>query len=189
MKQKQKKIVMMCGLSAAAVVMLGMQVGPLVFGGSPSRKQQAATKGGGKATSKAAHAQGAKPQGKPKAGKTPQPAPGPPVEEVKIDLSGAVRKAFAYKQQDGLRSPFGLTLFELKSKDLMAPKVDVKLTGIIESGQQRLAIIEGRVYAVGDEVKKGMKVCSIEADSVAVTHGGDQVKLRLSVPDLTVGSP
>jgi hypothetical protein len=200
-KTKKQKIVLMAVLLAAAVALLATQLGPVFFGSSRApQKPAAAAKSGEKgktASAKSAlgtHSQrnvsppSSKAKQDSKGGGKSEPKEALPLDPSRIDLSAAERQVFQYKDQ-GLRNPFGRTPFERKNQREALSRMNLKLLGIVAAGPRRLAIIEGKAYAEGEDIREGIRVQAIAADSVTLVSGENQVTLRLPSPELKIGSP
>jgi len=192
--KKQKKL-MMIVLGVVAALLTALKLGPVLAGGSPvadpeKRKKLAAKK----------KAQGNKPPPKPSARRRGPPprAPGPrssgqpapaagvdwSLESVLIELSAAERQMVPYGAA-GLRSPFGPAAFEVRREDAVHRMGTLTLEGIVRTGEGPaggLAIIEGRVYAVGQEVADGVTVVTVEKGSVVLSDGETEIRLFLSGP-------
>ena len=66
-----------------------------------------------------------------------------------------------------------------------AGKVHYKLSTILIAGSNRLAVINDRVYAVGDEIG-GEKISKITLDHVVLTDGSEERLLRVPQPETQI---
>ena len=104
--------------------------------------------------------------------------------DVTIDLSGVARRTLVY---EAARNPFALSLFEQAPADDLLTKGRFRLQGVVLAGRAgpdgapvRLAIINDRVYAVGQKVAPGVRVAAVEETWVVLTNGKAEARLELS---------
>lgn len=190
---------MMIALGAGAVVLCGVQLGPILFGGSlapppPAKKKGADGEGAGATVKTAApraapRASGHAPSASKSTPRGSQAGSEPvPIEAVSIDLSAVGRRAVAYAGAK-LRNPFSAAEFETKKNETALSAMKLRLQGIVRCGRQRLAIIENRVRAEGEEVAPGVRMISVEECSVVLSDGKTETRLSLSPATLKAGRP
>jgi len=110
-----------------------------------------------------------------------------PLELIPVDLSATGRRALAY-HAEGLRNPFSPAKFEVARQSDALGRMKVNLQGIVRTAGRRLAIIEGRVYAEGEEVVEGVTLTRIDATSVLLTDGKNETRLSLNGRNPTIGT-
>jgi len=98
------------------------------------------------------------------------------------------RRAAVYGGK-GLRNPLGPAEFEMETKATTLARMKLKLQGIVCTPGRRLAIVDGRVYAVGDELMEGIKLAAVEPQYVVLSDGKTQAKFFLSSPTFRLGRP
>jgi hypothetical protein len=198
MKKKQKKVLMVV-LGVAAVILLIVQLGPLLFG-KPSpyvdpekakKKQKAARAPRRKSTARPARRKRAPSRRRSK--KTPGKADAPllgdlSLEDVSIDLSHIGRRVVVYRPSKS-RDPFAAMAFETVKKLSPLETMKFDLQGIVTAGGREAAIIGARVYGEGDVVRPGVRVEEITKSCVVLTDGTIQVRLRLAGSTLKIGRP
>jgi hypothetical protein len=175
MTKRKKKVVVMIALSVVAAVLLAVRLGPLLLGGpiaSPPPKNKNTKKKREKTSAPPPTSAAAAPgdAGEPSAGEA---------AHGRIDLSGARQRTTVYRHE-GLRDPFGPARFERTPQRSSLAALGLRLTGTVRIGAQRLAIINGKVYAEGDEVAEGVRVHPIESQAATLVSGDHH--LRLEVP-------
>jgi len=189
----------MIALGVVAVALCALQLGPILFGAGlappPKAKKKTADGEDAGATVKTAA-----PRTAPRAsGRAPTASKSTPhgsqagsepvaIEAVSIDLSAVGRRAVAYAGAK-LRNPFSAAQFETKKNENALASIKLKLQGIVRCGRQRLAIIENRVHAEGEEVAPGVRVVSVEEGWVVLSDGKTETRLSLSPATLKVGRP
>ena len=201
MKKKQKRVLMVV-LGVLALGLCGLQLGPILLGGrlddpppkkklKPGQKRVAKKgKGGGK---KKKPRVAAKKKKKPAGGapaRSRQPARARPAQPVNVgdeldlesivpDLDSTGRRTLVYASES-LRNPFASPKFESERKGTVLTKAKFELQGIIRTRGKRLAIIDGRVYAAGDELAKGVRIVEIKASSVILVEGKSRARLAMT---------
>ena len=94
-------------------------------------------------------------------------------------------------EADKRRNPFAAPKFEMGQASSALTKATFKLQGVVRAGRLRpdgtpvrLAIIDDKVYAEGQEVVKGVRVAKVNAASVVLAEGKVQLRLFLTGPSL-----
>jgi len=67
---------------------------------------------------------------------------------------------------------------EARRRKILQEAARLKLGAVLIAGDQRAAVIEGKLYHVGDEVA-GLRLAGIEADHVVLTYENETVRLTL----------
>jgi hypothetical protein len=196
-KRKQKKMLMFA-LCAAAVIAMVVQLGPFVFG-KPSPYADSA-----KAEQKKAAASQTKP--KPVRRKRPAPQarrPATPkprhvepdrkpqpvaLTDAPINLRHVERRVLAYGGT-GLRDPFAEPAVEAEQTRSPVQKLQFKLQGVIVTASRKVAIIDGRVYGEGQEIRAGVRVISISKLTVVLSDGESRTVLSLNRNDWMTEKP
>lgn len=199
MKKKQKKI-MMIVLGVAALGLCALQLGPILMGKPVAPPTKSAKKTDGEAASPAAKAAPktaaapAKKGGAPKAArtqtaakatdsKTAEPTPDQTTAPLqlaldRIDLSMIHPRKFAL-EWTGLHDPFSAASFELvKAVDGLEIS-KLKLQGVVQSDNRRIAIISNHSYREGQEVAPGVILLGVDDGGVTLATGDRQVRLSI----------
>ncbi len=205
MKKKQKRI-LMAVLGVAAVGLCAIQLGPILMG-APLVEQPKKSNGDGKAgQAKGQNKSGGKKKGgapargpkrkgpaarpAPVARNRPQPVadadPLGSLESIRVDLTATARRSVPYDAAK-IHNPFGTARFERVRASSVLTADNFTLQGIVRTGgtgpngpPKRLAIIDNRVYAVGQEVVKGVRVAAVDATSVVLAEGKARLRLHLN---------
>ena len=209
MKKKQKKVLMIA-LGVGALGLCGLQLGPILLGGrldnpppksakhKPGQPRVAGKRKGGEKTRRPA-AKSKPSRGAPAPGRAPARAnlsrprdTGSEwdLESIAIDLRATGRRTLIYSAA-ALRNPFAAPKFESVRTGTVLTRADFKLQGIVRARGTRpdgspvhLAIIDGRVYAEGEEVAKGVRIVAVNATSVVLAEG--EARARLSMTGLSM---
>ena len=195
-------------LGVVALGLCSLQLGPILLGGrlddAPPKKPKhepgqsrvaGKRKNGGKA--KRAVSKGRPPRGRKLARvRPPQPrntGSNWDLESIVINLDATSRRTLVYSAAT-LRNPFAAPTFEKERAGTSLTKANFTLDGIVRARNTRpnappihLAIIDGRVYAAGDELAKGIRVVAVDAASVVLAEGKSRARLSMagsSVEDL-----
>jgi hypothetical protein len=202
-RKKQKRVLMIV-VGVAALALCGVQLGPILLGGrlddpppkkpkhKPGQARVAGRKNGGKARRPVARNRS--PRGAPARGRAPaRVRPRRPsdtgseleLESIAINLSATGRRRLVYSAAS-LRDPFAAPKFEGAQTGTALTRTNFKLQGIVRARRAgpdgspvHLAIIDGRVYAEGEEVAKGVRIAAVDATSVVLVQG--KVRVRLSM--------
>ncbi|MFH1731278.1 MAG: hypothetical protein ABIF82_06480 [Planctomycetota bacterium] len=201
MKKKQKRVLMI-GLGVLAAILCAVQLGPIFLGGKPKKegpKKPVGPRVAKKQNDRPRVAKSGEPRTAPRAGtarKRPPPPTGTgsaqedvsawPLESIAIDLTAVGRRALTYEVVE-TRDPFGAAKFERARASSALTKATFKLQGVVCGGRSRpdgtlirLAIIDNKVYAEGQEVIKGVRVAGVDATSVVLAEGKAQLRLFLT---------
>ena len=109
------------------------------------------------------------------------------VEERQIPLSDLRVNPFEVVRQAKVEAPEDIKAqaeanaqaeAEARRQRILQAAAQLKLGAVLIAGTTRSAIIEGRLYHVGDVVE-GMRVAAIRRDHVTLAYGNEQVDLRL----------
>jgi len=195
-KKKQKKI-MMIALGVVAAALCALKLGP-ILSGAPLRSPGAKKKSGG-SKPKRSRRRPTRRSTRKKAASRQMDTEDTSLEEaqsewsletVPVDLSAASHRPVLY-EGSSLRNPFGPASFELAQQRNVLSRVTLRLQGVVRAGgkrsdgsSSRLAIIDDRVYREGDEVAPGVRLIQVDAASVLLADGKNQVRLTLSGPRL-----
>lgn len=205
MRKKQKRVLMI-GLGVLAAVLCAVQLGPVFLGSKPKKKgpqkpvgprvakrkdgRPRLAKGGG---SRPAPRTGAARKRSPSStgrGSAQEDVSAWPLKSIVIDLSAVGRRALTYEAVEA-RDPFGAAKFERVRASSALMKAVFKLQGVLLAGRSRpdgapmrLAIIDNKVYAEGQEVVKGVRVARVDATSVVLAEGKVRLRLFLTGPSL-----
>ncbi len=108
------------------------------------------------------------------------------MESIAIDLSLAGRRTLTYAASS-LRNPFATPKFEAVQTGTVLTRANFKLHGIVRARGTRpgappvhLAIIDGRVYAEGEELAKGVRIVAVDATSVVLAEGKSRARLSMA---------
>jgi len=196
----------MIGLGVMAVVLCAVQLGPIFLGGKPKKKgpqkpvgprvakrkdgRPRVAKGGGSRPAPRARAARKGPPPPTGRGSAQEDVSAWPLESIVIDLSAVGRRALMYEVAE-TRDPFGAAKFEKVRVSSALMKAAFKLQGVLLAGRSRpdgmpmrLAIIDNKVYAEGEEVVKGVRVMKVDASSVVLAEGKIRLRLFLTGPSL-----
>jgi len=196
----------MIGLGVLAAVLCAVQLGPIFLGGKPKKKgpqkpvgprvakrkdgRPRVAKGGGSRRAPRAGAARKRPPPPAGRGSAQEDESAWPLESIVIDLSAVGRRALMYEAIES-RDPFGAAKFERVRASSALTKAAFKLQGVLRAGRSRpdgtpirLAIIDNKVYAEGQEVVKGVRVAKVDAASVVLAEGKARLRLFLTGPSL-----
>lgn len=213
MKKKQKRALMIL-LGLVAVGLCAIKLGPIFLGGgspvaNPSKRKNSKGKSSKKRRSRKkalpskgmSRKSGSKKSGarrtsgsrRAKAGRDggPQDASEFAPENLKsiaIDLSATRRRKLVYRAR-GLRDPFAAAAFETQRESDALARMSLRLQGVVRLGDRRLAIIENRVYAEGDEVAGGVTLVEVGETFVVLTDGRNRTRLALTAPTINIEGP
>ena len=86
------------------------------------------------------------------------------------------------KLRDRVTVPVSITEAEARRRRVLEAAANLKLGSVLIAGNERTAVIQGRLYHVGDVVE-GMRVAAIAPSHVMLTYEGETVTLRLHPAD------
>ncbi len=193
---------MMIVLGVVAALLCALKLGPILMGAPVSDPGKAKKKPAGDAATATAKtpAQPAPakragsnpparpPRGQPaapptkKAPDTPTSNPAPaPLSAVRIDFSAVQPRTFTFSWTE-LRDPFAPASFELVNPTDALAMSKLKLQGVVQSGNRRLAIIGNRVYREGQEVIRGVRLLAVDGAGVLLSDGDHKIRLSLDAP-------
>ena len=206
MRKKQKKVLMIV-MGVAALALCGLQLGPILLGGrlddppakKPKHKPGQSRVAGRKNSEKTRRpaAKNRPPRGVPARGRaTARVRPQRPSDtgselalgSIAIDLGATGRRRLVYSAAT-LRDPFAAPKFEGVQTSSVLTRASFTLQGIVQAHGARpdgspvhYAIIDGRVYATGEEVVKGVRIAAVDATSVVLVEGKARVRLSMTGP-------
>ena len=185
-----KKTLMMIALALVAVGLIGIKLGPLFMPRS-WRMRRAAKKAGRpppvfekKEPKKKRAGRSSKPAASTSSSNAPVSQPPAGIEvsviEGKISEASKIAAGQSVSNTGESKSPFMKYIHVEEKDEEEKPPIRITVSGILWDMEKPLAIINKKIYSVGDKIEDAMLVCEIHAEYV-VLDGKNGKKIKIKV--------